>query len=132
MYLQLGSKATFEWEFSGLGNTSCEINGVSTNPATGTCRSPLIYTIATTLNQTLVVKFKDVCDVTHSASMTFGTFGWEVNGGSRYELGGKGALAPATMDSSLRRNGAGAVSRHMTVYLLGFLAAFGLTALLPS
>eukprot|EP00878_Enallax_costatus_P029609 GHUV01032137.1.p1 GENE.GHUV01032137.1~~GHUV01032137.1.p1 ORF type:complete len:290 (+),score=20.59 GHUV01032137.1:79-948(+) len=101
--LTLGSKATFTWAFSGLGNTTCEINGVNTNPSTGICTSPLVYTIATTLNQTLVLKYTDVCAVTHTASMTFGGFGWEVSGGVN-ELGSSGVLASGTSDVSLRKS----------------------------
>ncbi|KAF6263474.1 hypothetical protein COO60DRAFT_411981 [Scenedesmus sp. NREL 46B-D3] len=132
----LGSRAAFSWEFSGLGNATCIINGVNPSNATGTCTSPLVYPIVTTLNQTLVVNYTDVCAVTHSIGMTFGTFGWELQGSTAMNaLGGNQALALSDRGELAARrsssSAAAAVNRAAWMHLAAAAAAlvFGLLLL---
>jgi hypothetical protein len=133
--LQLGQRAAFSWEFSGLGNATCIINGVNPSNTTGACTSPLIYPIVTTLNQTLVVNYTDVCAVTHSIGMTFGTFGWELQGSTAVNaLGGSNALALSDRGELAARrsslNAAGAVGRAVWMHVAAAAAALVLGVLL--
>lgn len=79
--LQLGDKATFSWQWTGLdsGNTQCKIEGTGTVSLAGNCSSPLTYTVRSNLNQTLILDYTDVCRKRHNASLTFApSFGWHV------------------------------------------------------
>lgn len=79
---QVGSYASFDWQYTGLGNTTCTIDGkrVGTDPLTGQCTSPLRTLINDTLQHALVVTFTDVCGVTRRDYMNFSvTNGWATN-----------------------------------------------------
>jgi hypothetical protein len=133
--LQLGNRAAFSWEFSGLGNATCVINGVNPSNTTGSCTSPLIYPIVTTLNQTLVVNYTDVCAMTHSIGMTFGTFGWELQGSTVVSaLGGSQALALSDRGELAARRSStsatGAVRRAAWMHVAALIAALVLCVLL--
>lgn len=133
--VQLGQRAAFSWEFSGLGNATCVINGVNPSNTTGMCTSPLVYPIVTTLNQTLMVNYTDVCAVTHSIGMTFGTFGWELQGSTVVSaLGGSNTLALSDRGELAARrssmNAAGAVSAAAWMHVTAAAAAVVFAALL--
>lgn len=110
---QLGDKATFTWAYTGLdtGRHNCTIEGGSTVALAGACTSPLIYTVRTTLNQTLSIAYQDVCGERHNASLTFGPrFGWEVEAkelgtSSLHKLATTSGGPGATLQ--LKPNGAG-------------------------
>jgi hypothetical protein len=130
-FMQLGDKATFAWQYTGLdtGRYSCTIEGSSTVSLAGPCSSPLTYTVRTTLNQTLAVSYEDVCHAQHNASLTFGPgFGWEVEAKELGESpplhtlsssGSGGGGGPATL---LRTNGGGATRPPTARKLLAALA----------
>ncbi|WIA16640.1 hypothetical protein OEZ85_013303 [Tetradesmus obliquus] len=133
--ITLGQRAAFSWEFNGLGNATCIINGVNPSNTTGMCTSPLVYPIVTTLNQTLMVNYTDVCAVTHSIGMTFGTFGWELQGSTVVSaLGGSNTLALSDRGELAARrssmNAAGAVSAAAWMHVTAAAAAVVFAALL--
>jgi hypothetical protein len=124
---KLGDKATFSWSYTGLdtGRNNCTIEGGSSVALAGPCSSPLIYTVRTTLNQTLTVSYQDVCRARHNASLTFGPgFGWEVEA---KELGTTSLSHHVTSTGGaaalLTRNAAGASVRSPVCWWLVLAAA---------
>lgn len=78
----MGEYASFTWQYLGLGNTTCTIDGrpVFTDPHTGQCAPPLKRKITDNLRHTLVVTFTDVCGVTRRDAMNFSVAeGWSTN-----------------------------------------------------
>jgi hypothetical protein len=137
--VQLGDKATFSWQWTGLdsGNTHCLIQGKGTVGLAGNCSSPLTYTVRTNLNQTLTLDYKDVCNKHHNASLTFGPgFGWhlEAKEAGRGDLQSMTASNAATLMQSrnsvsgLRDMGAAAV--WLRVLSAALSSALMLSALL--
>lgn len=107
--LQLGDKATFSWQWTGLdsGNQICLIEGKGTVGLAGNCSSPLTYTVRTNLNQTLTLDYTDVCNKHHNASLTFGpSFGWHLES-KEMGQGDLQSLASSTNPTLLQNKNSG-------------------------
>ncbi|GBF90010.1 hypothetical protein Rsub_02716 [Raphidocelis subcapitata] len=77
--IEVGQIATFTWQYLGLGNTTCKIDGrlQSNDPATGGCSSPLSYRVRDKARHTLELTLRDACGVARRETMDFSvTDGW--------------------------------------------------------
>lgn len=80
---QVNQLANFTWQYLGLGNTSCTIDGrpVANQPATGQCVSPLSVNVTNANRHNLVVTMRDVCGTTLRNTMNFSVAeGWTLEG----------------------------------------------------
>jgi hypothetical protein len=80
---QVNQLANFTWQYLGLGNTSCTIDGrpVANQPATGQCVSPLSVNVTNANRHKLVVTMRDVCGTTLRNTMNFSVAeGWTLEG----------------------------------------------------
>ncbi|KIZ06640.1 hypothetical protein MNEG_1308 [Monoraphidium neglectum] len=138
--IEVGEYAEFSWQFNGLGNTTCTIDGLpeGNDPLTGQCRSPLRKKITDTRRHTLAVTLSDVCGVTRRDTMNFSVAeGWTTSAATN-EMGpgggdtwavlplAKPVHAPAA-DAPTRSAAAAATARG--AWAVG-LAAFAAAALL--
>jgi len=102
-HTQVGQYANFTWQFLGLGNTSCTLDGraLSNDPLTGQCYSPLSVNVTDSSRHTLVVTLRDVCGATMRESMNYSVAeGWTA-------AGAEDALPPLQPLTLAKRTGDG-------------------------
>jgi hypothetical protein len=145
---QVGQWAEFTWQFLGLGNTTCAVDGrpVSNDPATGQCSSPLRIKVPDGQRHRLVVTFRDVCGTARDSAMNFSvTEGWTTDamadpaGGAGLGINGApDALMPAAAPLALpqrlvgerARSASGGARPRSSGAALAALAAAAAAALL--
>ncbi len=74
LQVTVGSTAMFTFQFSGLGNATCAVDGAPFTPDASSpfCTSPVVLPIADMASHTLAVTFTNICGVNRTAVMDYG------------------------------------------------------------